>query len=276
MNPDAEQPAPAQSHNEKWRRYLAEGHSIAAFLRGLFRLAPASPRCATCYAPFQGIGGKILGVTRFAQSRKAPRFCRMCCESQPLGGAEVDAGVFFADVRGYTSLAEEARPEDVARTLNRFYALASDALVAHDALIDKLMGDEVMALFLPGFTGKDYVTKMVSAAEALMSRLGYGSSAGPWLPIGIGLDHGVAFVGNIGTSEVNDFTALGDVVNTAARLQAAARPGQILMSERVYEEVSARFPDAARVELDLKGKSAPVSARVVEVAGPESGARVVT
>jgi adenylate cyclase len=264
MSPDAEQPAPAETDNEKWRKYLAEGHAAAAFLRGLFRTVPSSPRCATCFAPFQGVGGKILGVTRFAQSRKAPRFCKMCCERQALGGAEVDTGVFFADVRGYTSLAEKTRPEDIARTLNRFYALASDVLVAHDALIDKLMGDEVMALFLPGFTGDGYVAKMVSAAEALLARFGYGPSDEPWLPIGIGLDHGLAFVGNIGTSEINDFTALGDVVNTAARLQAEARPGQILMSERVYGEVAERYPQAIRVELELKGKSERVSARIVE------------
>jgi len=78
---------------------------------------------------------------------------------------------------------------------------------------------------------------MVTAAEIMLGRLGRASKEGPWLPIGIGLDHGPAFVGNIGSSEVSDFTALGDVVNTAVRLQAEAKPGQILMSERVYEKV---------------------------------------
>jgi len=78
----------------------------------------------------------------------------MCCEAPPLGGAEVDTGVLFADMRGYTALSEKTPPEDVARMVNRFYSLASDVLVAHDALINKLMGDEVMALFLPGGRGQ--------------------------------------------------------------------------------------------------------------------------
>jgi adenylate cyclase len=195
----------------------------------------------------------------------------MCCEAQPLGGAEVDTGVLFADMRGFTALAEQRTPEEVARLLNRFYCLAADVLVAHYALIDKLMGDEVMALFLPGFAGKEYVSKMVSAAETLLKRIGYGSREGPWIPIGIGLDRGLAFVGNVGSSEVADFTAIGDVVNTAARLQGEAGPGQIIMSERVYEDVSGHYPDAPSVQLELKGKSAPVAARLVNIAsGPRT------
>ena len=71
---------PARLHSEEWRTFLLEGHAIFAVTRRLFRLAPASPRCATCFAPFQGIGGKVLGGTWFAQSRKAPRFC---CGKQP-------------------------------------------------------------------------------------------------------------------------------------------------------------------------------------------------
>ncbi len=172
-------------------------------------------------------------------------------------------------MRGYTALSEKTPPEDVARMVIRFYSLASDVLVAHDALINKLMGDEVMALFLPGVAGKEYISKMVTAAEIMLGRLGRASKEGPWLPVGIGLDHRPAFVGNIGSSEVSDFTALGDVVNTAARLQAEAKPGQILMSERVYEKVADRYPDATSVELDLKGKSEPVSARIVEIAAAQ-------
>ena len=174
-------------------------------------------------------------------------------------------GVLFADMRGYTSMAESRPLEEVARLLNRFYAVATDVLGSRDALIDKLVGDEVMALFLTGFTGPGCFRKMASAAEGLLRGVGHGSSEGPWLPLGIGMDFGVAFVGNVGAGEVKDFTALGDVVNTAARLQAEAKAGQIVMSERVYREVAERYPDVPRVELRLKGKSEPVAARVVEI-----------
>ena len=175
-------------------------------------------------------------------------------------------GILFADVRGYTALAEKEAPEEIARLLNRFYAVATNQLASRDALIDKLVGDEVMALFLTGLTGPGCFRKMASAAEGLLRGVGHGSSDGPWLPLGVGMDFGLAFVGNVGYGEVKDFTALGDVVNTAARLQAEAKPGQIVMSERVYGEVAERYPDVPCVELQLKGKSEPVAARVVELA----------
>jgi len=266
LTQETDQGTPDRLRSEEWRKFLLEGHAVYRWLRNAFRAVPASPRCGTCFAPFRGIGGKILSVTPYRPSRKNPRFCKLCCEHQPLGGAEVDTGVLFADMRGYTAVSEKMRPEEVAHMMNRFYGVASDVLVAHDALIDKLMGDEVMALFLPGFSGREYLSKMVSAAEALLGGLGYSSKEGPWLPVGIGLDYGSTWVGNVGSPEVNDFTALGDVVNTAARLQAEARPGQIVMSERVYGIAGASlYPAAAPMELTLKGKAEPVPARIVEV-----------
>ena len=173
--------------------------------------------------------------------------------------------MLFVDVRGYTPLAESKSPEEVVGLLNRFYAVATDALCKHDAVIDKLIGDEVMALFLTGLTGRGCCEKMAAAAEGLLRGVGYGSSEGPWLPLGVGVDFGRAFVGNVGSGEVRDFTAIGDTVNTAARLQGEAKPGQVIMSERVYQEVAQRYPDAPRVQLELKGKSEPVPAHVVEI-----------
>lgn len=180
--------------------------------------------------------------------------------------------MLFADIRGFTALAETQPPEEVARLLNRFYAVATNVLTSQDAIIDKLVGDEVMALFLPGFAGQGYVEKMASAAEGLLRGVGYRSGQEPWLPLGIGLGFGLAFVGNVGAGEVKDFTAIGDVVNTAARLQGEAKAGHIVMSERVYAWVAQRYPDARSVQLSLKGKSEPVAARVVEI-GAAVGAR---
>ena len=134
-------------------------------------------------------------------------------------------GVLFADMRGYTSMAESRPLEEVARLLNRFYAVATDALASRDAIIDKLVGDDVMALFVPGFAGSEYIAKMVAAAESLLAGVGYDGDEGAWLSLGVGLDAGVAYVGNVGSGEVKDFTALGDPVNTAARLQSAGEAG---------------------------------------------------
>lgn len=179
---------------------------------------------------------------------------------------EIEIGVLFADMRGYTPFAETKPPEEVARLLNRFYVVATGVLSDQYAVIDKLVGDEVMALFLTGMTGPGCFDKMASSAEGLLRGVGYGSSHEPWLPLGVGLDFGLAYVGNVGSGEVKDFTALGDVVNTAARLQSEAKPGQVVISERVYREVAERYPDAQSVQLQLKGKSEPVAAHVVEFA----------
>lgn len=175
-----------------------------------------------------------------------------------MGGSEVDIGVLFADVRGYTSLVESSSPEEAAKLLTPFYKTARDVLLRHDAVIDKLVGDEVMALFIPLFTGPGAIEKMVSAGVALLRETSE-------LPIGSGADFGSAYVGNVGEEDVKDFTALGDVVNTAARLQAQAKGGQLVVSERVYEEVRDSFPTATHLDLELKGKSEPVAAYAIEV-----------
>jgi adenylate cyclase len=234
--------------------------------RAIMRRLPSDPRCKLCEAPFGGITGKLLGgLTKYGPSRKNPNLCRTCFEDAPAGGAEGDIGVLFADVRGFTTLAETITPGKSALLLNRFYAVATDALIERDAIVDKLVGDEVMALFLPPVAGDDHLEKMVEAAEALLRGVGFGTDERPWLDVGIGLAFGKAFVGNVGHGEVKDFTAVGDVVNTAARLQTQAAAGTIVMAEAVFDAVRDRYPAAERLELDLRGKSVPVHAHVVRV-----------
>ena len=250
--------------DEDWYRFLTEGEDDHRTWRRMIRRIPSAPRCKMCYIPFGGLGGRFNRLRGNGPSRKNPGFCRGCFEAAPLGGAEVDLGILFADVRGFTSMSEAQGPKATAALMNRFYEMATDALTHEDAIIDKLVGDEVMALFVPGFAGSEYLAKMVTAAENLLAGVGYGVKGEPWLKLGVGLDAGVAYVGNVGSGDVKDFTALGDPVNTAARLQTQAKPGQIVMSERVYEHASGRYPDAPSVQLDLKGKAEPVAARVVE------------
>ena len=247
----------AESTDLEFFRAL-EQHRTRLFVRFMRRL-PRNPRCAVCRAPYAGLGGRIMGPLGFAPSRKNPRLCSRCFELAPMGGEEMEVGVLFADVRGFTSLAEGRAPDEVATLLNRFYGSAVDALYEH-AIIDKLVGDEVMALYLPGLFDGDPAPHMVADARALLGAAGYGEGK-PWVEVGVGLDFGTAFVGNVGAGEVKDFTAIGDVVNTAARLQAAAGSGEIVISSRVYERAG-EIPGASPRELTLKGKSKPETAMV--------------
>jgi adenylate cyclase len=229
---------------------MLESHRVRAFARMMRRL-PSDPRCAICRAPFAGVGGRIVSRVGFAPSRKNPRLCSQCFEKAPMGGIEMEVGVLFADIRGFTSLAEQQSPETTAGLLNRFYAAAVDVLCEH-AIVDKLVGDEVMALYLPRVFSDQPAIDMVDDARALLAAAGYPGET-PWVTLGIGLDYGSAYVGNVGAGEVKDFTAIGDVVDIAARLQAAAASGEIVMSMRV-REANHEVTDAETRELTLKGK----------------------
>ena len=216
---------------------LMERHLPRAFSSVMRRL-PSEPRCRLCNAPFGGPGGKVMARFGFGPSRKNPTLCNTCFEKAPMGGVEMEIGVLFADVRGFTSLAEGMAPDDVAKLLNRFYAAASEVL-SRSAIIDKLVGDEVMALYVPQlFRGEGWQDDIVRDARELLAAVGYGADE-PWLEVGVGVDIGPAYVGNVGAGDVKDFTALGDVVNTAARLQGQAAPGQIVISERLFGRLSA-------------------------------------
>src|SRR5439155_14277723 len=130
------------------------------------RRLPANPRCKLCYVPFGGLG-RVLGIR---PSRKNSNFCRSCFEAAPMGVHETDVGVLFADARGFTAWATNETPGHVASALNRFYTGATMSLMAHDAVIDKFVGDEVMALFISAIPSLGATTcdQMVAAAEELM------------------------------------------------------------------------------------------------------------
>lgn len=181
-----------------------------------------------------------------------------------MGGVEMEVGILFADVRGFTSLAERTPSDEVARLLNRFYAAASGVLT-RSALIDKFVGDEVMALYLPQLLGAHWEDELIRDANDLLAAVGYGTSQGPWLQLGVGLDIGRAYVGNVGAGAVKDFTAVGDVVNTAARLQSAAAGGQIVLSERLFRRLVDQPANAIASTLGLKGKQDAEPARVIDV-----------
>ncbi len=199
----------------------------------------------------------------FARSRKNPNLCAMCCDRLPPGGAEVDIAVLFADVRGSTSMGEHLEPRAYATELNRFYNAATEVLVRHDAIIDKLIGDEVMALFIPGICGPQYHRRAAQAVLDLFTAVGYERTGAAWMPIGAAVNSGIAYVGNVGANDIVDFTALGDPVNTAARLAAAAAAGEALLSETVYASVAREFPNLERRTLSLRGKETSVDVRVL-------------
>jgi adenylate cyclase len=242
---------------------MMDSHRGRAFVR-VMRVLPSAPRCACCRAPFGGVGGRIVRPLGLGPSRKNPQLCALCFEKAPMGGYDMEIGVLFADIRGFTSMAERSEPGAMAELLNRFYATATQILCRH-AIIDKLVGDEVMALYLPMLFDDDVAQHMVTDARELLQAAGYGAADEPWVKLGVGLDYGRAFVGNVGSGAVKDFTAIGDVVNTASRLQGAAAGGEIVISSRVHALAGDHAPGATPRELELKGKTEPERAMVIEM-----------
>jgi len=252
---------------KQWYKILTEGESLNKHLYHLFGILPSNPRCKLCAAPFKGWGGALMRMIGRERSEYNPRFCQPCDSFDHPGGAEVVLTMLFADVRGSTSLAESMSALEFSHLMNRFYTVASQVLIKTDALVDRLMGDEVIGLYIPGFAGQEHPRRAIEAAQELLELTGHRDSKGPWLPVGIGVHTGPAFVGVVGGTEDNpsDFTALGDNVNVTARLSSQAGPGEILISKAAYEAANLDLGELEMRELELKGKSEKTEVRVLHV-----------
>ena len=191
----------------------------------------------------------------FGPSRLNRRLCQACFRSvdKKPGGAEIELSLLFADVRGSTGLAEHMPAHEFSQLVSRFYGTAARVVDAWDGIVDKFVGDEVVALFVPGFAGEAHAERAVSAAKELLLETRNADGA-PWIPIGVGLHTGVAYVGRVGEGDACDFTAVGDAVNTTARLASSAAAGEILVS-RVAANAAGLDPGQLEARtLSLRGR----------------------
>jgi adenylate cyclase len=256
--------------NQMWYKLLSEGDSSIKNLRSYYGIVPSDPRCVSCHVPFAGVGGTLGRVfSKTRRSTRNPRFCNACelfMEKHP-GGAEIVLTMLFVDVRGSTSLAEKMSPTEFSRLMNRFYESAIKVLVHADATVDKLIGDEVTALFIPGYAGAEHARRAVESGRSLLRITGYADAGGPWIPIGVGIHTGPAYVGSIAAQSGigADFTALGDSVNITARLASAAGSGEVLVSQATCDAARMDVEALEQRALGLKGKSEEVIVRVLHV-----------
>jgi adenylate cyclase len=146
--------------------------------------------------------------------------------------------------------------------MGRFYDTASQVLVDRDGIVDKFVGDEIIGIFVPAMASPQHAGRAVDAARTLLARTGFGTPSGPWLPIGIGVNTGVAYVGSIGEGSGTEMTAMGDVVNVTARLSSMAGAGEILITTAA-SAAAGLSADLPRRSLQLKGKSEPTDVVVL-------------
>ena len=154
--------------------------------------------------------------------------------------------------------------------MQRFYRASTGVLIDSDAFLDKPVGDEIIALYFP-LWGADHAAKGLRAAQDLLIETGHADAGGPWIPIGVGLHTGVAYVGTVGVEGTDnyDVTALGDAVNVTSRLASLAGTGEVLVSDDAYSAASLDLGDLERRILELKGRSEPLGVRVLTVVTPQ-------
>lgn len=255
---------------EEWWHGVLTGENPAfpaRQLRNIFRLIPGSPRCKFCNSPYHGIGGAFFRMIGKGPSKLTPQLCEQCYgyTDKYLGGTEIELTLLFADVRGSTPLAESMSPMAFSKLIGRFYEVANDVFARSEALLNRLIGDQVIGLYVPGFAGMDHRGKAIRAAQELLRKTGHTSPDGPWLSIGVGIHTGVAFLGSVGSNEnTTDIAVLGDPPNTAARMSSSAAAGEILISESAYVP-DMNLEGLEKRQLSLKGKAVPVNVYVMKV-----------
>jgi adenylate cyclase len=249
---------PGQSDEAFWREFLTRGDPGERRTRRVFKHLPHGPRCKLCAAPFAGPTAPVMRAIGKRRALKNPSVCNSCFDfmEKHHGGAEIDGSYLFADIRGSTSLAERLPPADFRSLIDRFYASTSKVVFDHDGGIDKFVGDEIVAFFFPLLSGPSHAAKAVATALAILRATGHEDRDGPWVPVGVGISSGLAWVGAVGDEKRTDLTALGDTVNIAARLGGLARAGEVLLTVEAAAAANVD-PGLERRSLDLKGKSTP-------------------
>jgi adenylate cyclase len=250
-------PTPARNelNEDEWRTFLEKPDNMMGMGRRVFAHIPSSPRCQLCASPFFGAGGAMMRAIGKGQSTGNPLMCTSC-EKQLLnrrGGAEVESTLLFADIRGSTELGERLSPSDFRAALARYYTVASDAVVANRGIVDKFVGDELVATF-PPFLGERHADRALEAARDVLRATGHGDAGGPWLPVGAAVHTGRMWFGTVGEGSHVEITVLGDVVNTTARLAAAAGAGEIFVSADAADAIGLAA-SLERRQLELKGKA---------------------
>ena len=265
-----------QTPQEEMHEFLTGANTASRTMRRVFHRVPSGPNCKMCAAPFAGPGGAVLRHMGFARYAGNPSICNFCItDLQRMGvqGAEIPVSLLFADIRGSTTIGERLSPTDFQAFLNRFYRIASGAVLASNGIVDKFVGDEVIGLFFGGISGSGHAAAAVTAGKTLLARAGR-EDATPTgsIPIGAAVHTGPAFVGSTATDGVvSDFTALGDVVNTTARLASMATSGQLLVS---IEAAAAAGTDATNLEhrrLEVRGRTEAVEVVIMQIVAEPVG-----
>jgi adenylate cyclase len=269
---DLSEPGERGPLTAQWREMLLGTDPGLAKVRSWWMRVPTAPRCKLCAAPFRGIGAQVTRLTGHGPSMVNPLLCNICfgkIRKEP-GGAEIEISVLFADIRGSTAIAERTTAAAFSRLVQTFYFGAAKAIDAAGGIVDKFLGDGIMALFIPVVTGERHAARAIEAGRAVLEASETASLRAGGVRVGVGVHTGEAFVGTVGAGDRLDFSALGDTVNVAARLGSLAGPGYLVVSAAAWAAAGVDDPRATRQTLELKGREAALDVVVISrLAGAE-------
>lgn len=262
----AEPPPPDARDEAFWRDYLTRGDSVERRMRIVFNRLPHDPRCKLCAAPFEGVASPLMRVMGRRRSVQNPHMCDSCFRfvTTHHGGAEIECTMLFADIRGSTTLAESMSPLAFRDLLDRFYTVASTAVFDHQGVVDKFVGDELVAMFFPLMSGEHHARLAVAAARALLEATGHAAPDGAWVPVGAGIHTAVTWFGAVGQGQRTELTVVGDPVNTTARLASLAVAGEILITTDAAA-AAGLDPALERRQVALKGKQSTTEVVAIHV-----------
>ena len=220
---------------------------------------PPATHCRVCGAALAGSLAYVSLVLGVRCSQRNPNLCNRC-SAHMRDGEVVEITALFADLSGFTQLTQSLGAERTSAIVDAFLRGASTAIQRHDGVVDKFIGDAVMAVFNAPIRREDHTRRAIAAALEIQQRMaGLSQRFGVELRASIGVARGPARLGRVGSDDVSSFTALGEAVNLASRLQGAAKPGQIAVDANTLVEVAAAFPEARTELVELKGFDAPLA-----------------
>jgi len=209
--------------------------------------------CRMCGAALGGPLSYVSLVLGVRRSQRNPNLCNRCAAHMKEGEV-VEITALFADLAGFTRLTQTLGPERTSSIVDGFLRATSHAIHRHDGVVDKYIGDAVMALFNAPIRREDHTRRAVAAALDIVDQMKELSRRyGEPLDVRVGIARGEARLGRVGSDDASSFTALGDPVNLASRLEAVAEPGQIAVDAGVLAAVASVFPGATIRSVELKG-----------------------
>ena len=212
-----------------------------------------SNACIVCGTVLIGPIGRIMNIFGIRRSPQNPNICNRC-STHIQEGSIVELTILFADLVGFTSMTNEIGAQKSYDIVNSLFKKAGEVLVKHDAFVDKFIGDAVMAFFNIPVHHDDHVQKAIDAAIEFQNNLQpFREEFKRDLQFRISIATGFAHVGHIGSQERKDYTAIGEVVNLASRLQAVAAPGEIVLNESAYYKSVHLYPSMSLESIYVKG-----------------------